>query len=254
MTDLMTPHPKSGISMNEDNSSPPPEESEQSFLLSYTTMVVSLLALTLAMAGSVKIALALFQTGFDQSKVGLLQAQLIALALAYFFSWIMAIVSMHVYANIALPSFLKIYAWGTLVGISLLYLKIIFKLYLQPVDTFKFVLYMLMMAAGLAVLIGLHLIIEGHDLRMFSIPLLALSMLQLGMIVYRYVYAVNTNPAFLWWDLLFFSVMLLTSGLMLAHLGILNSLRRGLDNLFRSKPATAKDKGSAESEQDSRDY
>lgn len=89
------------------------------------------------------------------------------------------------------------------------------------------------MAGGLVELIGLHLIIEDHDLRPFSIPLLIISLGQLGMIVFRYVFDVaEVRPGFLWEDLIFFAVMITVSISMLAHWGILAPLRTSLTNYF----------------------
>jgi hypothetical protein len=82
-------------------------------------------------------------------------------------------------------------------------------------------------------LIGLHLIIEDHDLRPFSVPLLIIALSQLGMIVFRYVFdTVGDKPGFLWKDLLFFFAMITVSVAMLAHWGILEPFRKQLTNYF----------------------
>jgi hypothetical protein len=82
-------------------------------------------------------------------------------------------------------------------------------------------------------LIGLHLIVEDHDLRPFSVPLLLISLSQLGLIVFRYVFDTeNLNAGFLWEDLVFFFMMSSVSVSMLAHWGILEPLRKQLTNFF----------------------
>ena len=80
-------------------------------------------------------------------------------------------------------------------------------------------------------MIGLHLIIEDHDLRPLSIPLLIISLIQLGLIVFRYVFT-DANPTFLWKDLFFFLSMAAFAYLMLAHIGLLKPLRTRLTNYF----------------------
>jgi hypothetical protein len=85
--------------------------------------------------------------------------------------------------------------------------------------------------AGLGAMVGLHLIIEGHDLRPFAIPLLIISMIHLALIVFRYVFTV-ANPGYLWTDLLFFVVMGSFGYLMLAHIGLLSPLRTQLTHYF----------------------
>ena len=78
---------------------------------------------------------------------------------------------------------------------------------------------------------GLHLILEDHDLRPFSIPLLVICMIHLGLIVFRYVFTV-ANQSYLWTDVLFFLAMAAFGYLMLAHIGLLTPLRRQLTNYF----------------------
>ncbi|HKI53303.1 MAG TPA: hypothetical protein VJ987_04200, partial [Anaerolineales bacterium] len=92
---------------------------------------------------------------------------------------------------------------------------------------------LIVMAGGLTALVGLHLIVEDHDLRPFSIPLLIISLIQLGMIVYRYVFDVEgLKPGFLWKDLVFFAAMIIVSIMMLAHVGLLDPLRTKFTNYF----------------------
>jgi hypothetical protein len=75
------------------------------------------------------------------------------------------------------------------------------------------------------------LIIEDHDLRPLSIPLLVISLIQLGLIVFRYVFT-EAKPTFLWKDLFFFLAMAGFAYLMLAHIGLLKPLRIRLTNYF----------------------
>jgi len=56
-------------------------------------------------------------------------------------------------------------SWLCLVGGVLLYLAIIQRLYRQVDDLAHFVAYLLIMVAAMGARIGLHLILEEHDLR-----------------------------------------------------------------------------------------
>ena len=80
-------------------------------------------------------------------------------------------------------------------------------------------------------MVGLHLIVEGHDLRPLSIPLLVISMIHLALIVFRYVFT-PANSAYLWTDLVFFLMMAAFGYLMLAHTGLLAPLRMQLTYYF----------------------
>src|SRR3990172_6010719 len=114
------------------------------------------------------------------------------IGLAYVVGWLAAMVAIRVYSNLILP----------------------------------------IIAAGLFAMVGLHLIIEGHELRPFSIPLLIISLIQLGLIVFRYVFTGTASPTYLWKDLLFFVGMAVFSFYMLAHVGLLKPLRTRLTNYF----------------------
>ncbi len=203
-------------------------------LLSQTTMAISLGSLTIAMIGGAKLALDVFSSGSKQVKADTLLASLTALTLAYLFGWILALACTRGYSNLVMPVVIRAYTWATLGGVGVLYLKIIFKLFEQPADVSRFPVYLAMLLAGMGALLGLHLIGEDRDLRPFSVPLLLISLFQLGMIVYRYVFTPNARPGFLVWDLLFFVGMLSLAALMLAHLGVLNGLRWAVDGIFKN--------------------
>jgi len=198
-------------------------------MLSLVTLLGSLSGLTIAMGGAAKMVWDMFREGFSLDGAF---AKMIVLGLAYLFGWVMGLVCIRGFGNLVYPIVIKIYAVVTLVAISALYLKIIQKLLMQDYNFTKFWVYLFMLLGGLVVLIGLHLLIENHDLRPFSIPLLIISVLQLFVIVFRYVFTTGAKAVYLWGDLTIFFTMLLISALMLMHLGVLSSLRAGIDQWF----------------------
>jgi len=206
-------------------------------LLSISTMVVSLGALTVAMGGAGKIVLDIFGDGFENSLHGL-WAKMVPLALAYLFGWAIALTSIRIFGNLIYPIIIQIYAWLCLIAISALYLKIMQKLWLQSYDLTKFFAYALLLLGGLIVLLGLHLLVEGHDLRPFAIPLLTLSVLQLFVIVVRYVFTTDAKAIFLFGDLIIFFLMIFISALILMHLGVLAGLRDQIDGWFKHNENT----------------
>ncbi|MBI1854634.1 MAG: hypothetical protein HYR93_01995, partial [Chloroflexi bacterium] len=141
-------------------------------------------------------------------------------------------VSVRVYNNLILPIIINIYTWACLIAVDLLYLKIIQKLYDQKYDIPHYFAYLLIIAAGLAALVGLHLILEGHDLRPYAIPLLLICLIQLAFIVFRYVFTTDAKSLYLLGDLVFFGAMTFFSVLMIAHMGILTPFRRRLTSFF----------------------
>jgi hypothetical protein len=218
-------------------SAPPPSfkpntRISQRGLLSAVTLVLSLGALTIALLGGARLVLEIFSEGLFSKNLGVFIADGVVLSLAYLFGWLAAIVCIRVYNNLILPIIIQIYTWGCLAAVVVLYLKIIQKLYAQAYDGAHYLAYFLIVAAGLGALVGLHLILDGHDLRPYALPLLMMSLVELAFIVFRYIFTSDAKPAYLLGDLIFFGAILTFSILMLAHFGILTPLRKKLTRFF----------------------
>ena len=203
-------------------------------MLSIITMLVSLAALTLSMGGAAKFVIDVFDDGLKDSLDGLL-VKIIVLGIAFFFGWVVGLVSIQAFGNLIYSIIIQIYAVVCLLAVSGLYLKVIQKLYMQEYDGLHFWAYLLMLLGGLFVLICLHLMVEDHDLRPFAIPLLIISVIQLFVIIIRYVFVANPNGWMLFGDFSIFGVMISISALMLAHIGILSPLRDWVNGLFIKK-------------------
>jgi hypothetical protein len=213
-------------------------------MLSIATMLVSFAALTVSMGGATKLVLDIFNDGLADNLEGLL-VKVIVLGLAFFFGWGVGLVSIRGFGNLVYPLIIKIYAWSSLAAVSILYLKVIQKLYMQKYDGLHFWAYLLILLGGLLVLICLHLLIEEHDLRPFAIPLLIISVLQVFVIVFRYVFDANPNGLMLFADFTIFIVMISISALMLMHIGILSPMRDWIGEFFLQKSSS---EGSGNSE------
>jgi hypothetical protein len=198
-------------------------------MLSIVMLLVSMGTLGIAMLGGAKLAYDVLASP-KETQTGLFAA-VIALGITYALGWLTAMVAIRVYGNLILPILLNWLMWACLLGICYLYVEILERLYLQEYSFLKFWKYAFVMIAGLTVLVGLHLIIEDHNLRPFSFPLLLLSMIQLGLIVYRYVF-VGGNSIYILGDLIFLFGMSGFSILMLAHVGLLDPLRKRFTNYF----------------------
>ncbi|MFZ5878932.1 MAG: hypothetical protein ACOY0R_06165 [Chloroflexota bacterium] len=201
-------------------------------LLSVLSLVLSIGALTAALAGGAKLILDILNDGLEDS-LDRIWVKAVVLGFAYAFGWLSATLSIRVYGNLILPVIIKVYAWGTLLGTCGLYIMILQRLFKQSYDLPHFAAYLLTTAAGLAALVGLHLILEDHDLRPYAIPLLTVNLGQLGLIVVRYVFMDNAKGGwYLWGDLFFFSAMLAFSVMMVAHLGLMNPFRQRITKFF----------------------
>ena len=182
--------------------------------------------------------------GEANTPVAAVAAQIIVIGLAYAVGWLTALVAIRVYGNLILPTLINWSTWACLAVVCFLYFQILKRMYSQPDELGRFIKYILVMLGGLGAMVGLHLVIEDHDLRPFAVPLLLISLGQLGMIVFRYVFDTNgVNFVFLWKDLTFFIMMITVSVSMLAHWGMLEPLRTQLTQYFdrRSKSIQSQD-------------
>ncbi len=212
-------------------------------LLSIAMLILSMGALGIAALAGTKMVFEVLG-GKSNSPSEAVAAEIIVIGLAYAVGWITALVAIRVYGNLILPTLINWCTWGCLAAVCYLYFQILLRMYFQPDDLGRFIKYIMVMAGGLGALVGLHLIVEDHDLRPFAIPLLLISLSQLGMIVFRYVFDTNgVKVGFLWKDLTFFIMMITVSVSMLAHWGLLAPLRAQLTNLFdrRSKSIQSQD-------------
>jgi hypothetical protein len=199
-------------------------------MLSLLMLLASLGALGFALLGGSKLVLDILGTGLENSLPSLPPKALV-IGLAYAVGWVTAMVAIRVYGNLVLPVIINFLIWGCLIGVCALYILVLYRMYDQTYNWLRFWAYLMMLASGLGAMVGLHLIVEDHDLRPLSIPLLVISMIHLGLIVFRYVFTV-ANSAYLGTDLIFFLVMGSLGYLMLAHIGLLAPVRKQLTTYF----------------------
>jgi hypothetical protein len=203
-------------------------------LLSIAMLMFSVGSLGFAMLAGAWLVYNVFDAGLSASLNSLdgLFIKVIVVGLAYLVGWGTAILAIRVYGNLVLPFIINLFIWGILIGICTLYLMIIKRLYNQEYDVLHFMVYVAVMAGAVVAMIGLHLVLEGHDLRPLSIPILIIVFIQLGLIVLRYVFTPDARPGYLFFDLIFFIGMAAFSGFMLAHVGILGPFRRQITYYF----------------------
>jgi hypothetical protein len=212
-------------------------------LLSIAMLILSMGALGIAALAGAKMIVEVLG-GEANTPVVAVAAQITVIGLAYAVGWLTALVAIRVYGNLILPTLINWSTWACLAAVCYLYFQILRRMYLQPDELGRFIKYILVMLGGLGAMVGLHLVIEDHDLRPFAVPLLLISLGQLGMIVFRYVFDTDgVNFGFLWKDLTFFIMMITVSVSMLAHWGMLEPLRAQLTKYFdrRSKSIQSQD-------------
>lgn len=233
----------SGKRVEPSNNMPPPPKppspkhgvSSQHGLLYGMVLLVSMISVTISMAGAAWIAFDVLTKGLD-NQIGIFP-KIAAVGLAYIIGWIVSVFGVRVIGHLILPFVIKMYAWITLLGICTLQVAIILKLFNQAYSLPKFIVYLIMMGMGLLALVGFHLIVEKHNLVPFSFPILAVSLFHLVLIVAHYVFPELEEDKYIyfWGDAVFFLFTTITGVLMLAHFGILNGFRRSMDRIFNPK-------------------
>jgi hypothetical protein len=200
-------------------------------LLSISMLLFSVGSLGIALLAGAKLVYDIFDVGLLNSLDGL-AIKAIVVGIAYLVGWVTAFLAIRVYGNLVLPFIINFFLWGCLIAVCTLYLLILQRLYDQQYDMLRYTAYIVIMAAALGAMVGLHLILEGHNLRPLSIPLLLINLIQLGLIVFRYVFTPDARAEYLLNDLLFFGGMTAFSIFMLAHIGLLAPVRRRLAYYF----------------------
>ena len=204
-------------------------------MLNVAILLISAISMGIAMMGGAWIAFGVLTEGLAASQEHMFP-KIIAAGLAYLVGWIVSLFGVRTLGNVLLTYFIKTYAWITLAGICVLQAAIISKLFRQAYSTEKFIAYLAMFGAGLIALVGLHLIVERHNLVPFSFPILFFSLAHLYLIVFHYIFVPEEQVKyeFLWGDVIFFFATTAVSVLMLAHFGMLNGLRNRIDAAFFS--------------------
>ena len=161
---------------------------------------------------------------------------LMVVGLTYIVGWLVALVAIRLFHNLILPYLINLYAWGTVLGILVLYTVIMQRLYWQLYDLTSFIKYVVVMAAAFAALLGFHLLVKDHSLRPFAAPLIAFILIHMTVIVFHYVFAGNVNYDKLKYDVTFFFGMAAIGTFMMAHVGVLAGTRSAIDRIFEKDP------------------
>ncbi len=199
--------------------------------MSAAILLISSLSLGIALMSGAWIGIGILQDGLSEQE-GLV-ARITATGLSYLVGWLVGLFGIRKLNTRILPDVIRVYAWLTLTGICVMQIAILSKLFKQQYDPVKFILYLILFSAGMFALIGLHLLIEGHNLIPFSFPILLISLSHLYLIVFHYVFIPGeiVDYDYLWGDAIFFAVTAVVGALMLAHLGMLSSFRNRIEKI-----------------------
>lgn len=193
-------------------------------------MVVGASTLLISMLGAGKLLWEILSNGLPG--MDMLGAKLLWVVIPFLVGWTVSLIDIRVMNNLVLPLIIRGFIWLTLFGILAIYVRTINRLYTETFSVDHYLRYSLVFAAGFAVLVALHLLIEDHDLRPYSMPILVMALIHLLVAVFHYVFQ-DGDPAFVMGDVIYFFFMLIIFTLMALHLGLLNPFRRSVDRLFQ---------------------
>ncbi|RJP49964.1 MAG: hypothetical protein C4583_11490 [Anaerolineaceae bacterium] len=203
-------------------------------LLSVAIFLISALSMGIALLGGAWIGYRVLENGVGSYPVDVLLGGIVATGLAYGVGWVVGLFGIRMLGNFILPIAMKIYAVIILLGLAVLQIAIISRLFKQAYSTEKFIFYIILYGVGLVALIGIHLLIEEHSLVLFSFPVLIISLAHLYLIVFHYIFIPSDKVQYqyLWGDAIFFLITSIVGVLMLAHLGVLTAFRETISNSF----------------------
>jgi hypothetical protein len=194
--------------------------------------------LTLALVAGAKVLWDILFEGAEKTIVSELLAKIVVLSLAFIFGWVVSLVSIRALHNLILPLVIRLYALFIALGIAAAYLRVASKLISDNKfdPNVHYLRYSLVLTGLFFVLAGLHLLIENHDARLFSLPILLAVLFHLVVIVVHYVFVPDSNPrspiAGIVGDLYFFLLVLIQVVLIATNLPFVNSLQRVIDEIF----------------------
>ena len=206
------------------------QQAVQQGLAGSMILLLSVISLGVAMLSGAWFAYSVL--AFDSDNI---LSKVVVVGLAYAVGWILSVIGVRSLGNLILPYAIRVYTWVVLGGILILQVFIMLRLYQQQYQFSNYIKYLSMFGAGLIALVGLHVILEKHSLAPFGAIILLASLGHLYFIVYHYIFVANVVHQFVWGDIIFFFVTTLVSILMMAHLGLLNGLRRFIDRTFSPK-------------------
>lgn len=171
--------------------------------------------LTVALTGGAYLAYR-YLTDAEENRI-LMFAPLVVLGFTYLAGWVVSLVSIRAMHNMVMPVVVKVYTFGVLGGILLVYFRAIYKIFNFPKEGGPQSLLpgdanFLVLLAGYLLLVSLSLLVEKFYLKPHAIILLIAVGVHLIMAVYHYVFIGSETAGLVSFDvyyLLFIFVMAL---------------------------------------------
>lgn len=178
---------------------------------SYIIMAFGWALLTVAMVGGVYLVFR-YLTAKEGETFSML-APLVILGIAYLAGWIVSLVSIRVFYNLIMSMVVKVYSFGVLAAMLLVYGRAINKILRFQVDNPEFTLpsgkYFLVLFAGYFLLVSLSLLVSDLKLTPHAILLLIGISAHIIVAVYHHVFAAPVPPELVVYDVYFLGTIVI---------------------------------------------
>lgn len=209
---------------------PPPAETKIQEPGNLIIMLVGWVILTITLVGGAKVLIDVLSQGFDSTSA--LLAKVAALSIAFIVGWFASLFSIRALHNLILPFVIRLYILFVALAIASVYLRVVSKLLFQTFVGRQYLRYSVVLIGLFLVLAGLHLLIQGHNARLFSLPVLLANLLHLVTIVAHYVFLPESTPDYIVGDMYFFIFTLVLAVLIATNLPFLRPFQLWIDRYF----------------------
>lgn len=202
-------------------------------LASYVVMAFGWMLITIAMLGGAYFIYTYLTVGTKLSA-----APLIVLGLTYLAGWAVSLVSVRRFHNLVMPVVIKVYSFGVLAGILLVYGRGIYKIfnfrYIEAADKLPGNTYLFMLVAGYFLLVSLYLLVSKFNLMPHAIILVVAVFGHLVIMVYRYVFDDPGPRGLVSYDI-YLLVAILVIAVLLLQRGLYRPIKGTIASRFREK-------------------
>lgn len=191
--------------------------------------------LTVALVGGAYLAYR-YLTDASENRLDL-TAPLIVLGFTYLAGWVVSLISVRAMHNLVMPVVVRVYTFGVLGGILLVYFRAIYKIFIFPENGEESMLpgnaNFLVLFAGFLLLVTLSLLVEKFYLRTHAIILLIAVGIHLIIAVYHYVFIGVNRPGLESYDVYYLLAILVMALFLMRRYRVLRQLIR---QVFKPKP------------------
>lgn len=197
-------------------------------------MAFGWMLLTVALIGGAYLAYR-YLTDTPESRFAI-EAPLLILGFTYLAGWVVSLFSIRALHNLVMPVVVKIYTFGVLGGVLLVYFRAIYKIFVFPESGEENLLpgnaNFFVLLAGFILLVTLSLLVEKFYLKPHAILLLIAAAVHLVVAVYHYVFIGAQREGLVSFDVYYLLVILVMTFFISRRYRI---LRQVIKQAFRPK-------------------